>query len=82
MANYDFDRMIDRRGSGALKTDALKERYGNADLLPMWVADMDFATPPFIIDALRKRIEHPIFGYTIEPEDYWPTVQEWIFSHH
>ena len=56
MANYDFDRMIDRRGSGALKTDALKERYGNADLLPMWVADMDFATPPFIIDALRKRI--------------------------
>ena len=82
MANYDFDRMIDRRGSGALKTDALKERYGNADLLPMWVADMDFATPPFIIDALRKRIEHPIFGYTIEPEDYWPTVQEWILSHH
>ena len=74
MANYDFDRMIDRRGSGALKTDALKERYGNADLLPMWVADMDFATPPFIIDALRKRIEHPIFGYTIEPEDYWPTA--------
>ena len=62
MANYDFDRMIAGRGSGALKTDALKERYGNADLLPMWGADMDFATPPFIIDALRKRIEHPIFG--------------------
>lgn len=82
MAQYNFDKIIERRGTGALKTDALEERYGNADLLPLWVADMDFETPPFIIEALRKRLEHPILGYTIEPADYWPTVQEWILNHH
>ena len=79
---YDFDQIIDRRGTGALKTDALTERYGRPDLTPLWVADMDFATPPFIINALRRRLEHPILGYTIEPADYWPTVMEWISSHH
>ena len=82
MAKYDFDRIIPRRGSGALKTDALQERFGKDGLLPMWVADMDFATPSFIVDALRQRLEHPIFGYTIEPADYWPTVMQWIESHH
>ena len=76
MAKYDFDRIIPRRGSGALKTDALQERFGKDGLLPMWVADMDFATPSFIVDALRQRLEHPIFGYTIEPDDYWPTVMQ------
>ena len=79
---YDFDKIIDRRGTGALKTDALQERYGSADLLPLWVADMDFETPPFITDALRQRMEHPIFGYTIEPHDYWQTVAQWIASQH
>lgn len=79
---YDFDKIIDRRGTGALKTDALQERYGSADLLPLWVADMDFETPPFITDALRQRMEHPIFGYTIEPHDYWQTVAQWIAVHH
>lgn len=79
---YDFDQIIDRRGSGALKTDALGERYGRPDLIPLWVADMDFATPPFIIDALRRRLEHPVLGYTVEPADYWPTVMAWVGSHH
>ena len=79
---YDFDKIIERRGSGALKTDALKERYGRDDLIPLWVADMDFETPPFIVEALKKRLEHPIFGYTIEPENYWPTVAEWVGNHH
>lgn len=80
--NYDFDKIIDRRGTGALKTDALQERYGSADLLPLWVADMDFETPPFITEALQRRMEHPIFGYTIEPYDYWQTVAQWIADHH
>ena len=79
---YDFDKPIERRGTGALKTDALQERYGRADLLPLWVADMDWETPQFITDALKARLEHSLFGYTIEPEDYWPTVQEWIWNHH
>lgn len=82
MVRYDFDKIVERRGTGALKTDALGERYGDPDLIPLWVADMDFETPPFIMEALRKRLEHPVLGYTIEPSDYWPTVQEWILTHH
>lgn len=82
MGKYDFDKVVDRRGTGALKTDALEERYGHADLTPLWVADMDFETPPFVVSALRKRMEHPVFGYTVEPEDYWPTVMKWIYEHH
>ena len=64
MQNYNFDQIIDRKGSGCIKHDTLKPRWGRDDLLPLWVADMDFATPPLIVDALRKRLEHPIFGYT------------------
>lgn len=78
----DFDRIIDRSGSGDLKHEVLKERYGDANLLPLWVADMDFAAPDCIVDALRRRVEHPIYGYTVEPADYWPSVQDWISEHH
>lgn len=77
MAAYDFDKIIERRGSGALKTDRLKERYGRDDLMAAWVADMDFATPDFIIDALKERLNHPIFGYSVEPDDYRPAIIEW-----
>lgn len=84
-----FDTLIDRRGSGALKTDALRERFpvyrnedGRDDLLPMWVADMDFATPDFILDAIRQRLEHPVLGYTIEPADYRPAIIDWVSCHH
>lgn len=79
---YNFDQIIDRRGSGALKCDALEQWYGNSELLPMWVADMDFATPDFIVDAIKERLEHPIFGYTIEPERYRDAIITWIASHH
>lgn len=79
---YDFDKKVERRGTGALKWDALQERYGNAGLLPLWVADMDFETPAFICDALKERLEHPVFGYTMVPEDYWPAITEWIATHH
>lgn len=79
---YDFDKIIDRTGSGDLKHEVLEERYGRSDLLPLWVADMDFETPHFITDALRKRMDHSLFGYTVEPKDYWPTVQQWLKDHH
>ena len=74
--------MIDRRGSGAVKTDALGKVYGKDDLIPLWVADMDFETPDFIVNALKERLEHPVFGYTVIPEDYWQTVQKWIADRH
>ena len=79
---YDFDKVTDRTGTGALKHDVLEERYGRTDLLPLWVADMDFETPPFIVEALRKRLEHPIFGYTVEPPEFWHTVIRWIKERH
>lgn len=82
MSKYDFDKVIDRRGTGALKLEVLRERYGDAGLLPLWVADMDFETPQFITDALRRRLDHSLFGYTVEPADYWPSVIDWIYSHH
>ncbi len=82
MGTYDFDKIIERRGTGALKTNVLEERYGNADLLPLWVADMDFETPQFITDALRERLEHSLFGYTVEPEDYRPAIIDWLAEHH
>jgi len=79
---YDFDKVIDRRGTGAFKTDALKNKFGKEDLIPLWVADMDFETPDFITEALKRRLDHPLYGYTMEPEDMWPTVQKWVADHH
>lgn len=79
---YNFDKIIDRTGSGDLKHEVLKERYGRGDLLPLWVADMDFETPAFITDALRRRLDHSLFGYTVVPEELWSTVIQWIQDHH
>ncbi len=82
MEKYDFDKIVDRSGSDDLKHEVLAERYGRPDLLPLWVADMDFETPQFITDALRRRLDHSLFGYTITPKDFWPTVRQWIADHH
>ena len=82
MQKYDFDTVRNRRGSGALKTDALRERYGRDDLVALWVADMDFDTPPFVVEALRRRLDHPIFGYAVVPDDYWSAIRSWLLSHH
>lgn len=80
--NYNFDKIIDRSGSGDLKHEALLPRWGRSDLLPLWVADMDFETPHFITDALKARLEHSLFGYTIEPKDFVPSIIDWIHDHH
>ena len=82
MKTYDFDTLIDRSGSGDLKHEALLPRWGRNDLLPLWVADMDFATPDFVVDALKERLNHPIFGYTVDPSDYRPAIIDWIRTHH
>lgn len=82
MTVYDFDKVMDRRGTGAVKTDALGKVYGKDDLIPLWVADMDFETPDFIVEALKDRLRHPVFGYTVVPEDYWPAIKKWIADHH
>lgn len=79
---YDFDTIIPRKGTGDLMHEALNPRWGRDDLLPMWVADMDFAVCPAIIDAMKARLDHPILGYTVEPEDYFPAIHDWVLSHH
>ena len=79
---YNFDKIIDRTGSGDLKHGVLKERWGRDDLLPLWVADMDFETPHFITDALRRRLDHSLFGYTVVPNELWTTIIQWIKDHH
>lgn len=79
---YDFDKIIDRHGTGALALGVLQERYGKVDLMPLWVADMNFATPQFITDAMKRRLNHSLFGYTVVPKDFWPTVTRWIEAHH
>ena len=82
MKIYDFNTPIDRRGTHCVKFDALKEMYGRVDLLSLWVADMDFATPDFIIDALKQRLDHPVLGYPVQYDGYWQSVVDWIRSHH
>lgn len=79
---YNFDKIIDRTDSGDLKHEVLKERYGRSDLLPLWVADMDFETPSFITEALRRRLDHSLFGYTVVPTELWDTIIQWIKDHH
>ncbi len=78
----DFDSIIERKGSGDLMHEALLPRWKRDDLQPMWVADMDFAVCPEIIDALKARLEHPILGYTAEPADYRPSIIDWVREHH
>lgn len=75
---YNFDEIIPRRETNSYKWDAAKEE----DVLPMWVADMDFRTAPAVVEALRKRVEHGIFGYTKVPAAYYETVVDWFRRRH
>jgi len=76
--NYDFDQIIPRKGSSCVKYDA--PQVGGK--IPLWVADMDFATPPFIMDALRQRLEHPVLGYPQLSADYYPLISRWVKNLH
>lgn len=79
---YDFNKVINRRDSDSFKWGAVEQRFKKPNLLPLWVADMDWETPDFVIDALKRRLEHPVLGYTLDPNDYWPAVIDWVQSHH
>lgn len=82
MKKYNFDEVIDRKGTDALKTDALKARYGRDDLIGLWVADMDFRCSDFIIEALAKRCQEGIFGYTMASDDYFESIIDWVKNRH
>lgn len=79
---FDFDKIVDRSGSNDIKHVALEKEFGKSDLIPLWVADMEFETPQFITEALRKRLDHSLFGYTAVPKDYWQCVIKWVADHH
>lgn len=75
---YNFDEILDRRNSDCLKYGVLQARWGRTDLLPLWVADMDFRTPDFVMEALRHRLEHEVLGYTASDPRWRPTIVKWL----
>ena len=80
---FDFDREIDRRGTASVQWDGLSDRFGVPDLLPFTVSDMDFASPPAVLDALRERIGHGVFGYTDwRLGEFREAVRDWYASRH
>jgi len=79
---YNFDEIIDRRNTSCVKFDAVAERLGRNDFIPLWVADMDFLSPPCVIEALKKRVEHGIFGYTFPSPGYYRSIIDWLQKRH
>ncbi len=75
--NESFDKIVDRKGTNSIKYDFAAERGKPADLLPLWVADMDFQVPPAVTEALVKSAQHGIFGYSESKNDYFETLQKW-----
>jgi cystathionine beta-lyase len=80
--SWDFDREIDRRGTDSYKWDANERLFGKRDLLPFWVADMDFAAPDAVLDAISDRCNHPVFGYGIRSAEYLQSIQDWLRERH
>lgn len=75
---YDFDEIVNRRGTNSVKWDEAKEE----GVIPMWVADMDFKATPCILEALKKRVDHGVFGYTIVPDSYYKSIISWFERRH
>ena len=80
--NYDFDKYVDRRGTESVKHDLGAKIFGTDDLMPMWVADMDFEVADFIRDAILARAEHPVYGYTFRPERFYESAAGWMHRRH
>ena len=82
MKHYDFDQPLERRGTDCVKYDLLQPLYGRDDLLPLWVADMDFRSPDFVVDAIRRRCDHDVLGYSTVPESYLQALVGWLSRHY
>jgi cysteine-S-conjugate beta-lyase len=80
--SYNFDEIIDRDNTQCEKYDGRPDYFGTSDVLPLWVADMDFKTPDFIINTLKKRLSHPILGYMKFPEEFRDSVASWMLHRH
>lgn len=79
---YNFDKYIERRGTDSVKYDLNGVVFGKTDLLPMWVADMDFEVPDFIREAIIQRASHPVFGYTYRPRRFFEAAADWMSRRH
>lgn len=79
---YDFDTVTDRHGSNAIKTDLAVIRGKPADVLSLWVADMDFPTSPAILEAIHKKVDHGIFGYSCLDESFFNSLKNWMQTEH
>ena len=80
---YNFDEIIPRRGSGSLKWDTKAPFIDDdSDVIPLWVADMDFRAAPFITDAIKRRVDHGVFGYEHVPDSYYDAVIRWFSRRH
>ncbi len=79
---FDFDKQINREGTDSFKYDGLEMLFGKSDLAPFWVADMDFACPPAVTDALKARVDHPIYGYTLIPDRWYESIISWNSRRH
>ncbi len=75
---YDFDRHVNRVGTDCLKWDFIIQSTGNQDIHPMWIADMDFETPPFVLDAIRRRLDTKVLGYTMPIQPYYDSIINWV----
>ncbi len=79
---YNFDEIIDRSNTDSVKLENLTTVFGRDNIIPLWVADMDFKSPPPITEALMKRVEHGLFGYTIQSEPYINSIINWLKNRH
>ncbi|HBG8549537.1 TPA: pyridoxal phosphate-dependent aminotransferase [Clostridioides difficile] len=80
--NYNFNEIVDRSNNFSSKWSEMEKKYGTNDLLPMWVADMDFKAAPCIIDSLKNRLEQEIYGYTTRPDSYNESIVNWLNRRH
>ena len=78
---YNFDETIERKGTDTYKYAHVQKVCGREDVLPMWVADMDFKTPPFVMRAIENRLKQQVLGYTCPPESYYESIVNWCRSH-
>ncbi|WP_077329022.1 MalY/PatB family protein [Virgibacillus siamensis] len=79
---YDFDKVINRYNTNSVKWDKTERLFGDKDILPMWIADMDFACPNPVVDAIKERAEHGIFGYTSRSRNYFEAFIDWVERRH
>jgi len=79
---WNFDEPVKREGTNCIKYDLREETFGVKDVIPMWVADMDFNTPDFIVDSLQNRLNHEIYGYSLRPPEYFLSIVEWLKVRH